>query len=475
MSYPILYAPTEVNFHNNGFGILSDCISCLVSEVGNGKYELEMKYPMDGIHFEDIADRSIIKAKPNQHSNPQLFRIYGKSKPISGIVTFSAAHISYDLSGIPISPFYAENVQDALSGFSAFAAVSCPFSFWTDKTTEAVFYVGVPSSIRSKLGGSSGSILDVYGGEYEFDNYTVKLHKNRGANRGVSIRYGKNLTNIKQDENCSNVYTGVYPYWVDAESEDVFTLTEKIVYTDGEYDFEKILTLDMSTSFEKKPTENQLRSATEEYIRSNNIGVPDVSLKVSFSQLGQNEETLEKIYLFDTVNVEFPALKVSSSAKAVQIVYDVLLDRVKSVTLGSVRSNIADTVASQQKDIASVPTQADLYKVQSAATAWLTSGKGYKVERRDEYGMVVDTLYLDKPDIDSAVNVMKVGKDGIGFSSDGVNGTFYTAFSIQGFLQSHDGSVKFDLKNNESFIGKLNGKILSWLENEDGTFTLIGT
>ena len=356
MSYPILYSATETNFDHNGIGVLSACVSCEVTEEANGIFELAMTYPMDGIHFENISDRTIVKATVDQFRDPQLFRIYAISKPMSGIVSIFAEHISYDLSGIPVHPFSAPTAPVALSMLKGNAVVDCPFDFWTDKETQANFKVSVPASIRSRLGGVEGSVLDVYGGEYEFDNFTVKLHNSRGQNRGVSIRYGKNLTDIKQEQNCSSVATGVYPYWVDSEGGVLVELPERIVDAPGTYNFEKILTLDLSGEFEAAPTVEQLRDRAKRYVNENNIGVPSVSLTVSFVQLEQSEEykhlnLLERVSLFDTVNVEFPSLGVSATAKAVKMVYDVLADRVKSVTLGSVRSNIADTVAKQGQEI----------------------------------------------------------------------------------------------------------------------------
>lgn len=437
MSYPILYNATETNFDHNGIGILSACVSCEVTEEANGIFELAMTYPMDGIHFAELGDRAIIKARADQFRQPQLFRVYAISKPMNGIVTVLAEHISYDLSGIPVKPFSASTASSALIGLKNNAVVNCPFDFWTDKGTSANFKVNTPSSIRSRLGGVAGSILDVYGGEYEFDNYTVKLHNNRGMNRGVSIRYGKNLTDIQQDQNCSNVATGVYPYWVDSEGAVLVELPKKIVNAPGTYNFVKIRTLDLSSEFETQPTVDQLRAKTESYIKANNIGVPVVSWAVSFEQLSKSEEykhlaLLERVSLFDTVNVEFPALGVSATAKAVKMVYDVIADRVKSVTLGSVRASIADTIATQQQEIQQTPTKSDLKKAQEAATAWLTNGKGYKVERRDDLGRVIDTLYMDTPDIETAVNIMRVGQSGIGFSHNGVNGPYLSAWTIDG-------------------------------------------
>lgn len=468
MSYPILYNATETNFDHNGIGILSACVSCEVTEEANGIFELAMQYPMDGIHYEHIADRAIIKAKADQFRQPQLFRVYAISKPMNGIVTVLAEHISYDLSGIPVRPFSASTASSALIGLKNNAVVNCPFDFWTDKTTQANFKVSVPASIRSRLGGVAGSILDVYGGEYEFDNYTVKLHNNRGMNRGVSIRYGKNLTDIQQDQNCSSVATGVYPYWVSQENGELVELPEKIINTPGTYNFVKIRTMDFSTEFETAPTEEQLRSKTQSYIKANNIGVPSVSLSVSFAQLEQTEEyknmkLLERVSLFDTVNVEFPALGVSATAKAVKMVYDVVADRVKSVTLGSVRANIADTIANQQQEIQQTPTKSDLKKAQEAATAWLTNGKGYAYFRKDDLGNIIDILFMDTQDPETAVNVMRVGQSGIGFSQSGVNGPYYSAWTIDGTfnadfikagsIESYDGALKINLSDGDfSFL-----------------------
>lgn len=356
MSYPILYDSAETIFNHNGFGFLSDCIQCDVTEEANGEFELYMRYPIDGIHFEDISNRCVIKVRLDADRDPQLFRIYSISKPMSKIVSIRAHHISYDLSGIPVSPFSASTVQEAMAGMKTNAATDCPFDFWTDKETTSDFTVPFPSSIRSRLGGVNGSILDVFGGEYEFDNYAVKLYNSRGKDNGVVIRYGKNLLDLNQEENVSSVATGVYPYWMDAEGNEIVELDEKIINAPGSYNFTRILPLDLSGAFDIKPTKAQLLSAAQSYLNANDIGVPAVSLSVSFAQIDQSEEyrhlnLFERVSLFDTIGIEFPMMKVSAKAKVVKIIYDVLLDRIKSANVGSVKTNIADTVAGLQKSI----------------------------------------------------------------------------------------------------------------------------
>lgn len=465
MSYPILYSATETKFDHNGIGILSDCVGYEVVIEGNGAYDFTMQYPMDGIHYSEIVDRAILKAAFDDEIAPQLFRIKTISKPMAGIVDIYAEHISYDLSGIPVSPFSATDIQGAFAGLKANAVIPCPFDFWTDKSTTAKFEVAQPASIRSRLGGVAGSILDVYGGEYEFDNFTVKLHRSLGRNRGVSVRYGKNLTDIKQEQNCANIATGIYPYWfgeVDGKPV-VVELPEKIVRAEGTYNFEKILTVDFSVDFESQPSVESLRSRAQSYVKDNKIGVPDVSINVSFVSLSDYSENpaiqhLEKVALFDLVNVEFPELNVSSTAKVVRVVYDGLHKKIKSITLGNVRASISDTIANQQSAIAQAPTQSDVNRAQELATAWLTNGKGYKVERRDENGNVIDTLYMDVPNIATAKNVLRIGQSGIGFSNTGANGPYYSAWTIDGKfnadfistgkLSSKDGELIFDLDKN---------------------------
>jgi hypothetical protein len=277
----------------------------------------------------------------------------------------------------------------------------------------------------------------VYGGEYEFDNYTVKLHNYRGTNRGVSIRYGKNLADIKQDQNCSSVATGIYPYWAGVvdESDVLVELPEKIVNAPGTYNFVKIRTLDLSTEFETQPTVEQLRSRTQNYIQANNIGVPVVSWSVSFAQLEQSEEykhlaLFERVSLFDTVNVEFPALGVSATAKAVKMVYDVLADRVKSVTLGSVRANIADTIASQKQEISNVSKDklnvSIVQKISSALAKAIMGANGGAVRLIDTNDDgEPDELYIaDNADPNQAVKVWRFNYNGWAASKSGYAGPF---------------------------------------------------
>lgn len=433
---PILFPATATEWTTQGLGALSDAVSCTVTEERNGIFELEMQYPMSGVHFDEMKNRCIILAIPSPYRTAQPFRVYRITKPLNGICTIYAQHISYDLSGVPLNPFTAANAPAAMAGLQSNAEGASPFTFWTDKATTANFAVTVPSSTRSVLGGQTGSILDVYGGEYAWDGYTVRLYNQRGQDNGVRIAYGKNLTDLEQDENISNVATGIYPYWADADG-NLVVCDPKVVPAPGTYDFTRVVPVDFSQDFETAPTPAELQARAESYMKANNIGVPTVSIAVSFVQLEQTEEykdlaLLEKCDLCDTVTVQFERLGVDAKAEIVKIVTDVLLERYESVEIGSIRANIADTIAGQQQEIQQRPTTTTMQQAVANATAWLTNGKGYKVERRDAAGNTVDTLYMDTPDINTAKEVLRIGQSGIGFSHTGVNGPFVSAWTIDG-------------------------------------------
>lgn len=438
---PILFPSTATEFTTHGLGVLTDAISCTVTEERNGAFELTMQYPDTGVHFDEITDRCIIYAIPSPYRAPQPFRIYRITRPMDGIIMVYAQHITYDLSGVPLNPFTAVNAPDALSKLSLNAAVDNPFTFWTDKSTVASFAVSVPSSTRSVLGGSSGSILDVYGGEYEWDGFTVRLYGQRGYDNGVVISYGKNLTDIEQDRNISSVATGIYPYWTNTEGALV-TCDPKIVNAPGTYDFTRIVPVDFSGDFEEQPTPAQLQARAEQYIADNRIGIPKTSITASFVQLEQFSEyedlaLLEKCDLCDTVTIRYPQLGVEAKAEIVKIETDVLLERYNSVEIGDVRANIADTIAGQQQEINQKPSETYMRSAVLALTATIlgASGGAARLLDTNNDGMP-DTLYIaDDPDPTKARKVWRFNYEGWGASENGYNGPFTMGATLEdGFI-----------------------------------------
>lgn len=491
---PVLFAPTATTFTTNGLGKLSDAASCTVKETRNGAFELTLKYPVEGIHYAEIQQRSIILAKPNPVDLAQPFRVYRISKPINGLVTVYAYHISYDLTGIPVSPYSAASVQAALAGFSTNAVAANPFTFWSDMTSSGDFTVKSPASVRSLL----PTMLEVYGGEYKYDKYTVRLYQQRGVNRGVTIRYGKNLTDLKQDENCSNVYTGVYAYYSDGNG--IVETSPKVTPAPGTYDYTRVLPLDLTAEFKEAPTAEALKAAAEQYMSDHNIGVPEVSLNVSFVQLEQTQEykdlaLLERVELCDTVTVIFERLGVNATAQVTSTVYNVLIDAYDSVTIGNVRKNVAMTIAEQAQEIAKGPDLTALQAAVIEATELITGNQGgYVVIHSSTGGKTPDEiLIMDQPDIESAVQVWRWNKSGLGYSSSGYNGPYGLAMTIDGkinadfittggmdaaritagILQSKDGRFLIDLTANTITMKNTSGNTVFAFDG-NGNLTISG-
>lgn len=454
--YPILFPKNATQFNTNGIGRLSDVHSCIVEETLNGIFEMEMKCGVSGEHFSDIEMLSVIQTKANALSGLQAFDVYNITKPINKVATVNARHVRYRLNKNVCMPFSVASAPtacaSALTGLKTNAVESCPFTFSTDVTTAAGYNQVIPATIGERLAGVEGSVLDQFGGQYEFDNFTVTLHSHRGRiNTGVSIKYGKNLTDIAQDTNIANTVVGIVPFWSDADGTDVVTLTEKVVYSNNasSYPRKMIIPYDFSALFQDKPTESSLRSAAQAYVSQSDFGVPKVSIKLSFVPLWETEEykdyaPLEALGLGDEVTVLFEELGISTTAQVVGYRYDCLRERYISMDIGNIRSNFAATLTDQEaKTIQTIDLgnqkvlrQANATAVDAInnATKWLTGSNGYVVAVKDTNGTWKELLFMDTNNTQTATNVLRINTNGIGFSTTGINGPYTNAWTIDGNL-----------------------------------------
>lgn len=376
---PILYpkGATKADTKNgNGLGFLADCTKCEITEERNGVYEAVLQYPVTGELFSKITDGAIFKAAANDTSRPQLFRIYKASKPAGGTVTYYAEHISYALNGLPINGLKTSNLsaQPALAA----ALLKCPlpheFTAYSDIITPNNVNIETPCALRSLLGGIEGSILDVYGGELEFDNYKINLWLHRGSDRGVVLRYGKNITDLKQESNISNCYTHLYPYAKETkttkdgeQTERIVTLPEQVLQLiePADVGHSKALLFDFSNEFEngEEITEEALRQLALAYIEASQLSAPQVNITLSFAALSKAGEykdiaALETVHLCDTVHVVFEQLGILASAKVIKTVYDSLTEKYKSIEVGSVKANFASTIKTITQNIESTAATA---------------------------------------------------------------------------------------------------------------------
>lgn len=470
---PILYDDSELNFDSNGIGRLSDCITCTVTEERNGIFECEFTYPISGVRYLDIEEGQIIYCTHDEAKVPQAFIIYGRTAPIDGVVTFYAHHISYRLNNTVVLPFKATSIQNALSQLPGKCLPNQNFTYWTDKTTTGAYVIDTPRAVRGMLGGEEGSLLDVYGtGEYEWDMFTVKLHLHRGTDSGVEIRYGKNLIDITNEIDGGETYNAVVPFWrgEDVSGNDtLLTLPEGVVVYSGAAVREAYLTdhelnvirtetdepievpyqsivaipLDLSDSFETKPTIAQLRQAAATVLAGSSGWEPKQSIEVDFVQLYQTEEykdfeQLQTCRLCDTVSVYYPDLGVEAvKKKVVKTVYNVLLDRYDSLELGELqRSFSAVVVDGLSAEIGNADGQ----------------NGGYIRIVRSSNGDTKEFLVLNEPSIDSATKILKADKDGVHISNFKYSiDRFDTILDSNWILSDRYKKINFDLWNGRIF------------------------
>lgn len=427
---PILYATlTEGTVPSHyGVGALTDCLACTVTEERNGQYELTLEYPSSGIHAEDIQPNSFIKAKPNFTDAPQLFRIYKVGKEMNGRFTCYAQHISYDLGGkVAPAGIFTNNAVNACYELTTRGGGN--FTINTNISATRVFRTKVPAPTRSWFGGKEGSLLDIYGGEWKYDNYTCSLLASRGTDRGVQIRYGKNLTQLSQELDMTNLVTGVYGYAINPnDSEDI--VTGPRVATGLVLDVPHDIVMDFSNDIDYKhggPVYNQLATLTAAYISRNSSSLINLrnSITLDFVQL---KELQERVDLCDTVHIYFEALGISASAKCISTTWDVIRERYTSTSFGEARTNIADTISLQETKLENTPTTSQLSNRVSQATQLITGNLGGYVVLHDGDGdgYPDEILVMDSPDIDTAVNVWRWNQNGLGFSANGYDGDYDT-------------------------------------------------
>lgn len=479
---PILFEANETQFNTFGIGHLSDATQCVVTEERNGVYELEMNYPINGVLFDELRENTIIFAKPSEDKNPQAFRIYKITEPMD-MVTVFAEHISYQLSYIPVAPFTATSCANAFQQLKSHSLSSNPFNFYTDKSIEKIYTFGEPKSARNILGGTEGSILQEFQGEYEFDNWNVHLWAHRGSNTGVTLRYGKNITDFEREKDLTNTVTGVLPYW---KGEDTVVIGDISEISSGNAP-KKIETVDVSGDITSEqsgfiPTKAQVTQAG--YIALQNksyIGVPSVNFKISFVALWQTEEykdiaPLERVGLCDTVKIVFEPLGVETTAKVIRTEYDVLLERYNEIEIGDKVTSLSEKIVAQSKEIENVQTRIEktfdtiTLAVENGAKSSIIklSGEGIQTQAKEikfTGGVVFEDNLTDNRTIISGGNI-KTGR----FYAHGNAG--YTV------IDADTGVIEWDMNNStltsdgdfvshgEWSTGIISGNIYSALGND---------
>ena len=449
MSIMILHDKTNNNWNSQGLGPLHEAMNPKVTRERNGTYELTFTYPVKGVLFKKlVVGRWIVAdAGPSRTAKAQRFEIAEITKPKNGIVTVYCEHYRYQLLRSIVklgSKFENINAQTALNQLKNQMEPKGDFTFYSDVTTRSSIDFSDLSKFNNAqevLGGVQGSILDNFGGEYLFNNNQVRLLANAGIERNVIIAYGKNLTDISQEESIENTFTSVYGWAkLDGEDEQVITLPETYIdsgYVDN-YTQRRIQMVDFS---DKKPKNvSALREMVKSYIKTNKIGIPKVSIKTSYVDLASSvidEELkhLEELDLCDWVTVLFNELEIHTSAQIIKTVWNVSLDKFDSLGLGETATNMSKVLSESQLETNKLIDKVTwLEEAQKEASNLLNNpGKGHVVIY-PSFADPQEILIMDTKDVNTAKNVWKWNAGGLGFSSTGYKGTYELAMTNNGAI-----------------------------------------
>lgn len=440
-----LYPADATTFTSQGLGQMDDGILDGVATVEiNGVNEIEFTYSVNGRRFPDLETQMIVTAENQDSGDLQPYRIYKISKPLNGRVRINAQHLIYDLIGFPVVPFTATGITPALSGLSSHCLISSDFSAESVdySNTTSVYNQTEVKTFMNCLMGSKGSILDTFGNglEFEFDGFKVKAYSHLGTNKGVKIHYGKNMTALKAVEDATSLYTAAIAFWKDTEGHCVYG---SISYCSNyeAFPIQKVYTYDASADYQEQPTTDELTARAAKYVTDNNFGVPKITIEASFVNLADSPEfdylkNLTRVKRGDIVTVIHEEYRVVYEAEVIKTQWDLCKKRYKSITIGAKKGSISSTlkqsvVSALEPQVTAIESQ--LSRAIREGTERIRGGLGgYVVINTNADGQPNEILIMDTPSIATATNIIRLNNAGIGFSSDGYDGEYRTAWTIDG-------------------------------------------
>ncbi|EAH0028544.1 hypothetical protein D4C99_14830, partial [Listeria monocytogenes] len=466
MSFPTLYKADDVDIlrgivpTNNGLGCLTNISEAVVSEERQGAFTFTFiyyspsldddDYDLQKVIFDNLVKRAIIKVKVNDFDGEKLFRIdESEFDTIGGFKTITSIAIGqYDLASNSFVSVAKKNTTPAaaLNAILNSAVVKNNYSAWTDVTSTGNFNLSY-KSISEAIAGTEGSIIDTWRTDLEWDNFTIKLHKSRGENRGVRIEFGKNLLGLTETI-TGDVVTRIIPFAnIDDGGGGQLEISLKEVVIDAENIDETEVPLALPVDFSQEmadkgyTTESQLRTLAKEYFKTSTLNVPKVNIDVDFIQLSKTEEykkyaVLEQVALFDTVEIWHTRFNKKIEAKVNKYTYDPIDELYLSLELGDTKYSLNSKAESDARNVDNLSSKIDntysfIQTAISKATDLITGNDGGYVvmypPRRP-----AEILIMDTDDVNTAQQVLRLNKSGIGFSSAGVNGPFETAWTLDG-------------------------------------------
>lgn len=372
---PILFNKSETAFDTYGLGELN-VTKGTVTRERNGNYTLYAEIPVSDPMVASIEKEMKLKADAGLRTKNQTFEISRIVKDSSNIVKIYGQHISHKLEYMVLrnATAFAGSAFSALGIWRGALIGDLRFDVWSDiqTTGKGVFDISKTENARQALGGVEGSILDIYGGEYEFDNMTVRLHKQLGRTAPTVLEYGRNILSAELDETIDSAYTSVLPFATytpdkpegdtsDSQPDPV-TVTLPENYVDSKYKalyaHRRIKVVDFSGEFKSDskskdiPTADKLRKLATDYMVRNEIGKPKINIKIEYADLAKTLDYadngwIEELELCDIVPIYYPQIGLTDeTAKVTTITYDFVNERNESVEFGDIGTNVRATMQS---------------------------------------------------------------------------------------------------------------------------------
>lgn len=372
---PILFNKNETAFDTYGLGELN-VTKGTVTRERNGNYTLYSEIPANDPMVATLEKEMKLKADAGLRTKNQTFEISRIVKDSSNIVKIYGQHISHKLEymGLVNGRVFSGSAFTALAIWHNATIGDLRFDVWSDiqTTGKGVFDISKMENARQALGGVEGSILDIYGGEYEFDNMTVRLHKQLGRTAPTVLEYGRNILSAELDETIESAYTSVLPFATytpdkpegdtsDSQPDPV-TVTLPENYVDSKYKaiyaHRRIKVVDFSSEFKSDskskdiPTPDKLRKIAIDYMERNAIGKPKINIKIEYADLAKTLDYadngwIEELELCDIVPIYYPQIGLTDeTAKVTTVTYDFVNERNESVEFGDIGTNVRATMQS---------------------------------------------------------------------------------------------------------------------------------
>ena len=349
---PGTYVTQQLIDDKTALGRIAKCISCKVTEQLNGEKVADLRVPMDALHSDKIVRGGLLLFDDSE-DRLQLWRVESITKTFAdGVAEVHCNHISYDLNNLGCLPFSVTDTTNLMSMLRSRYVSYIPFTFSTTvASSNAPVSIQVPTYYRDIIGGMDGNILEVLGCEVDWDNLSVKFVPRRGADRDITIRYGVNIIDARQEESLAGVVQVVYGYV--KKGDDALVMGNPVLQDVTAYP--RIALVDLSATFEDGDTINAatIKTHTETWVQENDVFTPKINFTVDYLSLQEVVPGFYDLHVGDTVSVILPQLE-RYSARVQEIVYDALLDRIESVTIGNYQDTLADTLNGIRKSSATL-------------------------------------------------------------------------------------------------------------------------